>query len=515
MASILTTLKEPIMSDERESIHGEWSGSVSFFLAASGAAVGLGNIWKFPYVVGENGGGAFILFYLLFLLLIGLPLMMSEVLIGRRGRQTPVNSFYILASEDQKNRRWAWLGGISAIAGFIILSYYSVVAGEVMAYTIRAVSGTFTNQSADGIRSIYNNFRTNPEGLLAWHTIFMVITCIIVARGVRHGLEKTVKWILPVIILILIAMVAYSITTGAFIEGASYLVDFDFKKLFFLRDETGSYVLNSHGEFQFTFKGILTAMGHAFFTLSVGVGVMIIFGSYLSRNSSISRVCFAVALIDTFIALLAGLAIFPIVFSYGLSVAQGPGLVFTTLPIAFGAMSYGNLIGSVFFLLLFLAALTSAIALIEPAVTWLIEKRQINRVNAVIQVGVSCWFLGIISVFSLSGLTLRQVIYNLGSYLDISDIDIRHRIFDLTGFQILDGIVTLVILPLAGLLIAVFVGWIMSPESSGAELNCRKPFQYRTWQILVRYVAPALILIIFIAGLIEWVEKYLLYQPVV
>jgi len=502
------------MSDERESIHGEWSGSFSFFLAASGAAVGLGNIWKFPYVVGENGGGAFILFYILFLFLIGLPLMMSEVLVGRRGRQSPVNSFYILASEDQQSRRWAWLGGISAITGFLILSYYSVVAGEVMAYTVRAATGSFTNQSADGIQSIYNDFRANPEGLLAWHTIFMVITCIIVARGVRHGLEKTVKLILPVIILILIAMVAYSVSTGSFIEGASYLVDFDFKKLFFSRDKTGIYLLNSHGEYQFTFKGILAAMGHAFFTLSIGVGVMIVFGSYLARNTSITRVCVSVALVDTIIALLAGLAIFPIVFSYELSVTQGPGLVFTTLPIAFGTMSYGNLIGSVFFLLLFLAALTSAIALIEPAVTWLIEKKKITRVQATIKAGVACWALGIVSIFSLSGATLRQLIYNLGSYLDISDIDIRHRIFDLTGFQILDGLITLVILPLTGLLIAVFVGWIMKPESSGAELNCGKAFQYRIWQIVVRYVAPALILIIFIAGLIEWVSKYLLYQPV-
>jgi len=502
------------MSDERESVHGEWSGSFSFFLAASGAAVGLGNIWKFPYIVGENGGGAFILVYLLFLLLIGVPLLMSEVLIGRRGRQSPVNSFYILASEDQKNRRWAWLGGLSAIAGFLILSYYSVVAGEVMAYTVRAASGSFTNQSADGIQSIYNAFRTNPEGLLAWHTIFMVITCIIVARGVRHGLEKTVKLLLPIIILILLATVAYSVTTGSFVEGASYLVDFDFKKMFFSRDNAGAYLLDSHGQYQFTFKGILAAMGHAFFTLSIGVGVMIIFGSYLARNVSITRVCVSVAVVDTLIALLAGLAIFPIVFSYGLSVAQGPGLVFTTLPIAFGTMSYGNLIGAIFFLLLFLAALTSAIALIEPAVTWVIEKRRIGRVNAVIWVGIGCWLLGIVSVFSLSGITLRQMLYNLSSYIDISDIDIRHRIFDLTGFQILDGIVTLVILPLVGLLIAVFAGWIMSPESSSAELNCRKPLQYRIWHIMVRYVTPVLILAIFISGLIEWVGKYLLYQPV-
>jgi len=502
------------MSDERESVHGEWSGSFSFFLAASGAAVGLGNIWKFPYVVGENGGGAFILFYLLFLLLIGVPLLMSEVLIGRRGRQSPINSFYILASEDQKNRRWAWLGGLSAIAGFLILSYYSVVAGEVMAYTVRAASGSFTNQSADGIQSIYNAFRSNPEGLLAWHTIFMVITCIIVARGVRHGLEKTVKLLLPIIILILLATVAYSVTTGSFVEGASYLVDFDFKKMLFSRDNAGVYLLDSHGQYQFTFKGILAAMGHAFFTLSIGVGVMIIFGSYLARNVSITKVCVSVAVVDTLIALLAGLAIFPIVFSYGLSVAQGPGLVFTTLPIAFGTMSYGNLIGAIFFLLLFLAALTSAIALIEPAVTWVIEKRRIGRVNAVIWVGIGCWLLGIVSVFSLSGITLRQLLYDLSSYVDISDIDIRHRIFDLTGFQILDGIVTLVILPLVGLLIAVFVGWIMSPESSSAELNCHKPLQYRIWRIMVRYVTPALILVIFISGLIEWVGKYLLYQPV-
>ncbi|HEC29663.1 MAG TPA: sodium-dependent transporter [Gammaproteobacteria bacterium] len=502
------------MTSERVSHQGEWSGSLTFFLAATGAVVGLGNIWKFPYVVGQNGGGAFVLTYLLFVVLIGLPIFMSEVMLGRRGRQSPYNSFYIIASEDQKSRRWAWLGGMVSISGFLILSYYSVVGGEVIAYAVRAASGTFTNQSADGVKSIYNTFRDNPEALLAWHTVFMVITCLVVSRGVKHGLEKTVKILIPALLGLLLILVAYTAYTGSFVNGASYMFDIDFKKLLFARNEAGIYILDSNGSYRFTFKGILTAMGHAFFTLSLGVGAMMIFGSYLKREVSIAKVAMSIAFADTLVAIVAGLAIFPIVFTYGLSASQGPGLVFTTLPIAFGSMYFGSLMGTAFFLLLFFAALTSAIALIEPTVIWLVERRGMTRVQATAWAGIACWLVGIISVFSESGVTLRRIFYVLAGFLDIPDIELSHQIFDLTGFQIIDSVVTLVMLPVGGFLIAIFAGWIMSPQNSRDELNLKNDLYYKIWQALVRYIAPALVFVIFVSGLIEWIYKYLVYQPV-
>jgi len=502
------------MTSERVSQLGEWSGGLPFILAATGAAVGLGNIWKFPYIVGENGGGAFVLVYLFFVFVIGLPIFMSEMMIGRRGRQSPYHSIYILASEEQQSRKWAKLGGLVAIAGFLILSYYSVVAGQVMAYSIRVVSGVFDGMSADGVLNIYNQFRSNPETLLAWHTLFLVVTGIVVARGVNKGLEKTVKIMIPALIIMLLILIAYAVYNHSFVNGASYLFDFDFKKLVFERDLTGSYVVDSNGSYQFTFKGILMAMGHAFFTLGISVGAMMIYGAYLDRNVSILKLAFTVAVADTMIALLAGLAIFPIVFSYGLSAAQGPGLVFTTLPIAFGSMNFGSVIGFLFFLTLFFAALTSAIALLEPSVTWLIERSKMTRIQAVVWAGIACWLVGVISVFSLSGTNLKAIVFAIADVFHIGDIDVSHRIYELTGFQVIDGIVTLVLLPVGGLLIAIFAGWIISSPNSLDELNIKRPFLYKTWQILIRYVSPLLVLVIFVAGLIEWINKYLLYQPV-
>jgi NSS family neurotransmitter:Na+ symporter len=501
------------MNTEDAPQQGQWTGGYTFFLAATGAAVGLGNIWKFPYVAGQNGGGAFVLVYLFFVLIIGIPLFMSELMLGKRGRQSPSQSIVNITTELKLSRHWAWLGGIATLSGFLILSYYSVVAGEVLAYAIRTVSGSFDGQSADGISSLYDRFRANPETLLAWHSIFLVMTCIVVARGVHHGLEKTVSVLMPLLVLILLLLIAHAVQGGSFINGASFLFDVDFNKLFYARNDLGAYIVDANGAYQPTFKGILVAMGHAFFTLGLAVGTMIIFGAYLKPAMSIPRITIAVALADTVIALLAGLAIFPIVFAHGLSTAQGPGLVFTTLPIAFGSMEYGNLLGGLFFLLLFFAALTSAIALIEPTVSWLIDKYRMTRVKAVTCAGVACWLLGIASVFSVSGTTLGDIMQHLRDFITDPVVDFDHRLLELTAFQFIDAVVTLVLLPLTGLLLAVFTGWIIRPVITLEDLHIKKLAFYKLWQILVRYVTPVLIIVIFVFGLIEWINTYLLPPP--
>ncbi len=493
---------------------GQWSGAYPFFLAATGAAVGLGNIWKFPYVAGENGGGAFVLVYLLFVLIIGVPLFMSELMLGRHGRQSPSQSIFTITRELHLSRYWAWLGGIATLSGFLILSYYSVVAGEVLAYALRTVSGTFDGQSADGVVSLYNRFRANPEILLAWHSIFIVLTCIVVARGVRHGLEKTVTVLMPLLVLILLLLIADALQSGSFVNGASFLFDVDFRKLLYARNEFGAYIIDDNGAYRLTYKGLLTALGHAFFTLGLCVGTMMIYATYLKPAVSIPRITISVALADTLISLLAGLAIFPIVFAHGLSAAQGPGLVFTTLPIAFGGMEYGQLLGGLFFLLLFIAALTSAIALLEPSVSWLMGKYQMTRVKAVTIAGITCWLLGIVSLFSVAGTTLDDILLYARSIIAFPADDLSHPLLNLTAFELIDGFVTLVLLPLTGLLIAVFAGWIIRPVHSLEYLKIKSLVFFKIWQILVRFLVPVLVSVIFVSGLMEWINTYLLPRPV-
>jgi NSS family neurotransmitter:Na+ symporter len=456
------------MTAKRKSIHGQWSGRLAFILAATGSAVGLGNIWKFPYIAGENGGGAFVLVYLLCIVVIGIPIMMAEVLIGRRGRQSPINTMRSLAEEEGANRHWQWLGWAGVLAGFLILSYYSVIAGWAMAYVFRAAAGLFTGLTADGISSIFNNLISEPERLLAWHTLFMTMTMIVVARGVRSGLEQAVRFLMPALLVLLLVLMGYSWNSGYFEQGLEFLFRPDFSKL------TGG--------------GVLIAMGHAFFTLSLGMGAIMVYGSYLPDKISIAKVSFAVSIADTVVALLAGMVIFPIVFANSLEPGAGPGLIFQTLPIAFGHMPYGAFFGMLFFILLVFAAWSSAISLIEPAVAWLVENRGMSRVNASVTAGIATWLCGLLTVFS----------FNIWS--DFKPVAIG--IFaDKTLFDLLDYLTANIMLPLGGLLIAVFSVWTMSRASSVDELGMGDRFFYPIWRFLVRYITPVAVIIVFLSAI--------------
>jgi NSS family neurotransmitter:Na+ symporter len=447
------------MATHRESIHGQWSSRWAFVLAATGSAVGLGNIWKFPYITGANGGGAFVLVYLICILLIGIPIMIAEILIGRHGRQSPINSMRTIAIEQGRNSAWQFLGWGGVIAGFLILSYYSVIAGWALAYVFRTAIGVFSGATADGVNSIFASMIHSPESLIAWHSLFMVMTMVVVSRGVRAGLEKAVRYLIPALFILLLLLVGYAMNSGAFPEGVNFLFEPDFSKI--------------------TPAGVLIAMGHSFFTLSLGMGAIMVYGSYLPQDASIAKTTFVIAIADTIVALLAGLAIFPIVFANHLEPTTGPGLIFQTLPIAFGHMPGGAFFGTLFFILLVFAAWSSSISLIEPAVAWLVENKGMSRVMASFWCGVGAWMLGLGTVFS----------FNLWS---------DARVWDKTFFDILDFVTSNIMLPLGGLFVAIFSAWIMNKHSTQDELAMRFGLAYYIWRFLVRYITPVGVIFVFL-----------------
>lgn len=447
------------MIERKKSIHGEWSSRTAFVLAATGSAVGLGNIWKFPYITGENGGGAFVLVYLLCIAAIGVPIMMAEVMIGRRGRQSPINTMRALAVEAGRSPNWRYLGWAGVLAGFMILSYYSVIGGWAIAYTVNMATGTFQGATADQVGTVFSDLTSSPTRLLIWHTLFMVMTMVVVARGVRGGLEVAVRFLMPALFILLLIMVGYAMSTAEFGAGVKFLFEPDFSKI--------------------GWNGILIAMGHAFFTLSLGMGAIMVYGSYLPDHISIAKTSIVVAGADTLVALLAGMVIFPIVFANGLEPGAGPGLIFETLPIAFGQMWGGSFFGFLFFVLLTFAAWTSAISLIEPAVAWLVENRGLSRVTASVWAGGATWLLGIGSLLS----------FNVWK---------SNTLFGMNFFEVLDYLTANIMLPLGGVAIAVFAGWAMSRSVTENELEMNSVKIFSLWRFLVRYITPAAVILVFL-----------------
>ena len=447
------------MAINRTSSHGEWSSRTAFILAAAGSAVGLGNIWKFPYITGENGGGAFVIIYIMCVILIGLPIMLAEVYLGKRGRLNPIASIRYISERENRSKNWQFIGLIGILAGILILSYYSVIAGWTMAYASRTAFGVLNNIDAAGAAIIFENFIADPERLLAWHTIFSIITALVVSRGVKSGLENAVIRLMPALLVLLLALVFYSAIEGDFANGIKFMLYPDFS--------------------QVTGKTILIAMGQAFFSLSLGMGALMVYGSYLSSDVSIPQTCVIVASLDTLVALLAGLAIFPIVISSGLEMTQGPGLIFQTLTVAFGAMPGGQLFGTLFFILLIVAAWTSSISLIEPMIIWLIEKYNVTRIQAAIFSAAIAWFIGIGTIIS----------FNIGS-----DI----KIFGLNIFDFLDYLTSNILLPMGGILITIYVSWLLSKEKVDSELKIKSGILKAAWYFSARIIAPIAVILVML-----------------
>ncbi|HLM52920.1 MAG TPA: sodium-dependent transporter [Pseudoxanthomonas sp.] len=445
------------MQTEKSSIHGMWSSRTAFFLAATGSAVGLGNIWRFPYLTSDNGGGAFVLIYLCCIAIVGLPILLAEIMIGRRGRMSPINSLHKVTGESRANRGWMGIGWIGVVAGIVILSFYSVVAGWTLHYSWLYLKQLFGAAAITDPGATFDSLLASPLELTGWHAAFMLLTVAVVAMGVEKGLERAVKLLMPALFVLLLILVGYGATTGHLDEAAGFLFKPDFSQV------DGSVFLR--------------AMGQAFFSLSLGMCAMMAYGAYLPREVSIPRVGVAVALADTSVALLAGLAIFPIVIAFGIDPqGGGPGLIFTSLPLAFNAMPFGILYGLLFFGLLAVAAWTSSISLLEPATAYLVEKTRMSRKASALVVAGTCWLLGLASVLSLNVW---------------ADVDIMGRsIMDFLEFVAND-----LMLPLGGLLIALFAGWALGRDISQEELRL-SPGMHTAWLWLVRVISPALVLIV-------------------
>ncbi|GHC30193.1 sodium-dependent transporter [Aidingimonas halophila] len=438
-----------------------WLGRWGFVLAATGSAVGLGNIWKFPYMTGEYGGGAFVLVYLLCILAVGIPVMMAEIAFGRRGRGSPIDAIRRVVRESGHGAGWSLFGWMAMLCGFMILSFYVVVAGWSFSYLWKTLSGGVSGASVDDMARIFEANNANPWHLGFWSTLVTVVTMLIVGKGVREGIERSVSWMMPGLVIMLALLIVYAAFSGGFGTAATFLFSFEFGQL--------------------SSEGLLAALGHAFFTLSLASGAILTYGAYLPDERSIARTTVSVALADTVVALMAGLAIFPVIFANGMDPASGPGLIFMSLPLAFQGMPLGMLFGIIFFAMLSMAALTSAISMIEATVAWLNESKGISRAKAAWGAGSLLWVVS----------TMAMLSFNIGADWTLAG---KHV------FDWLDFLTSRFMMPLGGLGMALMAGFLLRHEIFRSELGL-KPVQHAIWLFMVRYVSPLGIVLIFIDSL--------------
>ncbi len=447
-----------------------WSGRLAFILASIGAAVGLGNIWKFPYTLGSSGGSAFVLVYVIAILLVATPIMIAEMVIGRHARASAPTALSKVAEESGTSRHWGLLGWMGLLALFLVLSFYSVVAGWTAAYLVKSGSGSMVGLSPAEVGGGFNDFLHNPREMIFWHLLFTGVTIFIVSRGVKVGLERLVRVLMPALFITLIALVINSAIIGDFATAVDFLFTADLSKL--------------------APAVVLAAVGQAFFSVNVGIGAVLTYSAYLPQDVNIFRSAIIVALGDTLVALLAGLAIFPIVFANGLDPAEGPGLIFVTLSTAFAQMPAGAVIGTGFFLMIIFAALTSSISMLETMTARIIEIRGMTRTKAALMIGSGTFLMGLITVFSFS------------SWENLYLLDAIPTFAGMTPFDLIDYLVSNVMMPLGGMLYALFAGWWLSKETSIYELGVGDGSLYKLWLLLVRIVAPLAVAAVFMFNLV-------------
>ncbi|HSV97209.1 MAG TPA: sodium-dependent transporter [Spirochaetota bacterium] len=445
------------MSDNPEREH--WGSKIGFIFAAAGSAIGLGNIWKFPSLVGANGGGAFVFVYLVCILIVGLPIMIAEIVIGRHTAKGPVGAFKIIGAGS----RWRFIGYMGVLSGFFIMTFYSVVGGWTLGYIAKSLSGAINAvKDISTAEAVFDGFVRNPVEAIGCHFLFMAATMFIVIRGIKNGIEKWSKVLLPLLLVILLVLVGKGLTMDGALDGLAFYLKPDFSKI--------------------EFKTIIEAMGQCFFSLSLGMGAMITYGSYLSRKEKVLGSSLQIVAFDTLAALLSGLAIFPALFAVGMTPEMGPGLTFNILPVVFSKMSYGTVFAAFFFILLFIAALTSAISLVEVVVAYATDEKGWSRKKAVLIFGTAIFILGIPAALSFGVLAEFR------------------PFFGNTYFDFMDKLTTFYMLPVGGLLIALCLGWKYGLEKTMHELDVdtKSVFIEKLWAVTIKYISPFILAVIIL-----------------
>ncbi len=447
-----------------------WSSNRLFLLAAIGAAVGMGNIWKFPYMAGAGGGGAFVLVYLVCVAFFAVPILAAELALGRRGGGSPVNALRVLAAEARAHPAWQIVGWLGVATAFLILTFFAGIAAWALSYIPKALAGDLTGISAPEAVALFDTVKTGIWRLMAWHGGMMAAAVVVVAAGLHQGFETASRWIMPPLFGIIAAMVLYGAVAGDFGAALRFLFWPDFARL------DGAVMLS--------------AVGQAFLSIGVASGVMLTYGAYLPKSISIPRAATVICAADTGVALLAGLAIFPIVFANGLDPAQGPGLVFVTFPLALGHMPAAAALATLFYVLLVLATFTSTIAVLEPAVSWATERLPVSRTTAAVCGGFIAWFVALTALLSF------------GAWAEFYPLAAIPAFATATVFDLMDGLITHIMLPVGGLLIALFAGWRLARSAALEELGMTDGMLFAAWRLLIRFVAPLALAAVFVAGLI-------------
>ncbi|MCB2156917.1 sodium-dependent transporter [bacterium] len=465
---------------DQSSVRGKFASNIGFLLAAVGSAIGLGNIWKFPYIMGENGGAAFMLVYLACIILVGTPVLIAEFAVGRQGKTSAVSCYKVIAPGTP----W-WLNGLlGVLAGFVILSFYSAVAGWVLKYFMIGVFEGYGAYNAETSGGLFVGLITGFDQPLIYQFIIMALTALIIYFGIEKGVERAAKILMPLLFAILALLLIRSLTLKGGMAGVEFMFKPDFTKL--------------------SGKGVLEALGHAFFTLSVGMGAMMTYASYLDGKSNLATVGATVATLDTVIAIMAGLVIFPAVFAFNMDPGQGPALIFITLPQVFAEMPLGRLVGSSFFFLIFVAALTSTISILEPVVTWLVDDVKVNRHVSTAIASFLIFLVGIPACLSVAeGGALDRVLFTLaeGTYAEK-----QYRFFD-----ILDDASSKFMLPIGGFILCLFllISWKRQSalQQVAGEKGNPRSIILNVWYWLAVTVAPLGILTVIIFGILDLIGK--------
>lgn len=449
----------------------QWSSRWGFLLAAVGFAVGMGNIWRFPYQLGENGGSAFLIIYLAFALGIGLPLLITEITIGRRGKASAPTSFANVAVESGRSKKWSFIGTLGIFCAFVILSYYSVLSGWTLDYFLKAVTGSFDGVNAQRTGEMFSGLLANPWVLMFWNTVVHLLIFLVIRQGVQSGIERAVKVLMPALFGAILIMVIYGVFAGDMVSTLRFLLEPDFSKI--------------------TFGTAMAAIGQAFFSIGIGMGSLVVFGSYMPKEFSIPRSATAVILMDTGVAVLAGFAIFPLVFQYGLNPGSGPGLIFETLPLAFGQMPGGRFFGAVFFVLLISAALSSCIGLAEGVVNWVDEHLGIARKKGILYIVGAAWILGVASILGFS------------TWSDVRLLDFIPSYEGLDIFDTLDTLAANNLLLVGGACSAIFFGWFVPKALKLDEIDVEDGAFFGFWRFMIRFVIPPVLIVTLVMGITE------------